>query len=127
MTMMTFRTMTPEECGVVELDNEGIVTQFHEKIIDPPGNLANGAVYLLEPEVINWLQQHPTHADFSTEVVPYFMGRIATWENTGIHRDIGTLQTLRAAQIDPQPNPCWPEPDIWELEFSNHPIHKFLD
>jgi len=38
--------------------------------------------------------------DFSTEVLPHFMGRINTFHNGIYHRDIGTVESLRAAQID---------------------------
>jgi mannose-1-phosphate guanylyltransferase len=124
ITMMTFESPTPETCGIVETDAEGIVNTFHEKSINPPGNQANGAVYILEPEVLKWIDNNPEVSDFSTELLPYFMGRIATWNNTGIHRDIGALKMLLHAQSDPQPISCWTETDAWQKEFLNNPIHK---
>ena len=83
--MMTFRTMTPTTCGIVELDARGVVTELYEKVSKPPDNLANGAVYLLDPESMSWIQTPAAVIDFSTAVLPHFLGRIATWENTGIH------------------------------------------
>ena len=65
MTMMTFESPTPSSCGVVELDNEGIVYGYHEKVLDPPSNLSNAAVYLLEPEVIDWVIENENAMDFS--------------------------------------------------------------
>ena len=53
--MMTFQTSLPEECGIVETDEAGIVTGFHEKVVKPPGTCANGAVYLVESELLDWL------------------------------------------------------------------------
>ena len=126
MTMMTFRTPTPATCGIVELDSDGVVRQFHEKVSNPPGNLANGAVYLLEPEVVRWVVDRPVVSDFSTEVLPEFLGRIATWENIGIHRDIGTVQSLLEAQEDPQPDCCWPDTDEWMYAYQNNPVHEQL-
>ena len=117
MTMMTFQTPTPETCGIVELDKNGVVQQLHEKVKHPPGNLANGAVYLLEPECLQWLNLYPDNKDFSTDVLPHFVGRIATWKNNEIHRDIGSINALRRAQSDPLPEPCWPEIDLWQEEF----------
>ena len=38
MTMMTFRTDDPSSCGIVELDDSGVVVEFHEKVENPPGN-----------------------------------------------------------------------------------------
>ena len=124
ITMMTFESPSPETCGIVETDVEGVVITFHEKSNNPLGNLANGAVYLLEPEVLKWIEVHPNINDFSTEVLPHFMGKIATWNNSLIHRDIGTLQMLQLAQSDPHPNSCWPEIDTWQKEFLSNPIHK---
>ena len=126
MTMMTFRTPTPTTCGIVEVDNEGVVHGIHEKISNPPGNLANGAVYLLEPGIVRWVTQRPRVSDFSTEVLPEFLGRIATWENTGIHRDIGVVQSLLDAQLDSLPDPCWPVEDEWMRAYRNSPVHQQL-
>ena len=126
MTMMTFRTEQPNLCGIVETDKEGVVQRFYEKNIDPPGNLANAAVYLLEPEVLLWIKQNPLATDFSTDVLPNFVGRVATWENTGILRDIGEIQSLLQAQNDLSFPTCWTEPDQWDKEFQNNPIHKRL-
>ena len=126
MTMMTFRSKTPETCGIVELDDAGIVQGIHEKVSNPPGNLANGAVYLLEPEILKWLMNNPLKTDFSTDVLPEFRGQIATWENTEIHRDIGTISSLLAAQLDPAPPFCWAETDDWQHAFMRNPIHGML-
>jgi len=122
MTMMTFKSSSPESCGIVELDDLGVVVKFHEKISNPPGNLANAAVYLLEPEVIEWINNHPEITDFSTEVLPHFIGKIATWNNIGVLRDIGTIEMLREAQTDDCEQPIWKQ-DEWLRQFNNNPIH----
>jgi len=86
ITMMTFNSPDPSSCGIVELDKNGVVIGFHEKVQNPPERLANAAVYLIEPEVIKWIENNPEITDFSTEVIPQFIGKIATWENKNIHR-----------------------------------------
>ena len=126
ITMMTFRTPTPSTCGIVELDSKGIVTKFHEKVSEPPGNLANGAVYLFESEVLDWIMDNDTLNDFSTEVLPQFIGRIATWENKGIHRDIGQIESLLEAQHDQCPISCWPDSDEWDHAYKSNPVHDCL-
>lgn len=99
ISMMTFNTSEPEACGIVALDDCGIVTAFHEKEKDPPGNLANGAVYILSPVVLDFLASLGKEViDFSTEVLPYFMGRINTFHNEVYHRDIGTVESLLIAR-----------------------------
>lgn len=127
ITMMTFRTLDPENCGIVEVNSDGIVFELHEKVVNPPGNLANGAVYLVESPVLAWLQENEFVTDFSTEVLPHFIGRIATWENTGIHRDIGTIASLRKAQLDPQPLHCWLKKDAWQSNFEDSEIYRELN
>jgi mannose-1-phosphate guanylyltransferase len=38
MTMLAFRTDDPSSCGILELDAQGVVVGFHEKVAHPPGN-----------------------------------------------------------------------------------------
>lgn len=101
ITMMTFDTTEPKACGIVELDDQGIVIAFHEKAENPPGNLANGAVYILSPLVLDFLTGLGKEViEFSTEVLPHFMGRINTYHNETYHRDIGNVESLRVARRD---------------------------
>lgn len=101
MTMMTFDTDVPQSCGIVELDARGVVQRFHEKVANPPGTRANGAVYIIEPEVVDFLGSlEREFLDFSIDVIPAFLGRIATYHNTGYHRDIGTIDSLRKAEAE---------------------------
>jgi len=98
ITMMTFFTQAPDTRGVVELDEYGVVKAFHEKIQNPPGNLANGAVYIVEPSVFEFLDSlGKEEIDFSTEVLPNYLDRICTFHNDIYHRDIGTMESYEAA------------------------------
>ena len=126
ITMMTFETSSPETCGIVKTDPDGIVLDFQEKPKNPSGIQANGAVYMLEPEVLKWIIENSDLSDFSTEVIPHFIGRIATWKNSGIHKDIGAKTILKQAQFDPKPSSCWPEMDAWQKEFLSNPIHHHI-
>jgi mannose-1-phosphate guanylyltransferase len=91
ITMLTFTTDTPHNCGIVELDDQGIVVGFHEKVMHPPSNLANGAVYIIEQVVVDFIASKGTpQVDISTEVLPHFLNRIATFHNADVHIDIGT-------------------------------------
>jgi mannose-1-phosphate guanylyltransferase len=99
MTMMTFRTDAPESCGIVELDGRGVVRAFHEKVKNPPGDLANAAVYILAPSVLDFVAGLGEEvSDFSTGVLPHYVGRMNTFHNNVYHRDIGTLASLAAAR-----------------------------
>lgn len=104
MSMLAFRTDDPRSCGILELDDQSLVTAFHEKVANPPGNLANAAVYVLEPEVVNFAAAlgRPV-LDLQTEVIPSFIGRILAVETNGYHRDIGNPESLRRAHLEFQP------------------------
>lgn len=98
ITMLTFSTDAPSSCGILELDTNGVVQAFHEKVANPPGNLANGAVYILEPTIFEFIESlDKEEIDFSTEVLPKYLGRIYTFHNNIYHRDIGTLKSYEAA------------------------------
>ena len=72
-----------------------------KKVKNPPGNLANGAVYVTAPTVMNFLADlNKKTIDFSTEVLPHYLGRINTFHNDSYHRDIGTVESLLAAQTE---------------------------
>ena len=124
ITMLTFESDNPSSCGVVELNTEGIVEQFHEKVKSPPSRLANGAVYMIEQEVLTWLNENETVTDFSSQVIPNFLGRIATFNKVGVYRDIGTVDALRCAQLDPIPDMHFGKDDSWFMNFRSNPIHS---
>lgn len=98
ITMMIFRSDTPENCGIVELDVEGVVVGFHEKIDNPPGNLANGAVYIISSELIHILGKKMYAAsDFTTDVLQKLLGRIYTYETKEDFIDIGLPESYQKA------------------------------
>lgn len=98
MTMLAFRTDDPRSCGILEIAGDHVVKAFHEKVAAPPGNLANAAVYIVEPEVADFISRFDSpFVDFSTQIIPAFLGRILAVENEGYHRDIGTPESLSRA------------------------------
>jgi mannose-1-phosphate guanylyltransferase len=98
MTMMTFRTEDPSSCGIVELDERGVVIGFHEKVKCPPGNLANGAVYILSSELLQKLRTDLNYImDFSTEVLHRFKGQIFSYETSETFLDVGTPESYEKA------------------------------
>ena len=99
LTMLTFNTDTPSSCGIVEIDCHNVVQRFHEKVLHPPGNRANGALYAFDGDfLVDVKLIHPAPIDFSTEVIPKFLGRIQTWHTDQLYLDIGTPQSLTRAQ-----------------------------
>lgn len=93
MTMMTFKTDNPSACGVVELNKDNVVTNFFEKQPNPPGNIANGAIYILSKELINqFLTTFRDAVDFSNDVIPSLLGKIYSYETKRQLIDIGTIE-----------------------------------
>lgn len=101
ITIMTFRTDNPQSCGIVEVLSNGIVYKFHEKIKDPPNDIANAAVYIFEPNVIDYLIENcKVFSDISNDLLPNFIGKMQIYHNSDYHRDIGTPESLMQACID---------------------------
>lgn len=95
MTMMTFSTHQPRQCGIVETDAQGVLTGFYEKVEQPPGHIANGAVYALSPSLVREVQASGA-ADFSLEVLPRMVNRIFTHYTEKTLVDIGTVEVYDA-------------------------------
>ncbi|UPY38181.1 nucleotidyltransferase family protein [Sediminicoccus sp. KRV36] len=101
MTMLAFRTDEPSSCGILQLDSQGLVQAFHEKVPNPPGNLANAAVYMIGAEVVARAAAFGRPVvDLSTEVIPPLVGRILAFETAGYHRDIGNPESLARAHAE---------------------------
>ena len=99
LTMLTFETDKPQSCGIVEIDNQGIVQAFHEKVDNPPGNRANGAVYAFNRDFLEATNAaKPKPGDFSIDILPSVVGKIFTCEATGRFIDIGSPEALKKAR-----------------------------
>jgi mannose-1-phosphate guanylyltransferase len=97
--MLTFTSHRPSSCGIVETDGDGVVVGFHEKVANPPGNRANGALYVFDQPFLDWLvTYYPSASDFSTEVLPHCLGRIYTWHTNLPYIDIGIPEALLEAE-----------------------------
>lgn len=98
MTVMAFRTPTPSTCGILELDDRSVVVGFHEKVANPPGDLASGAIYLLSSEFLSLAAtQFTAVTDFSTQIFPYLVGKVFSYETHATFIDIGNLQSYTQA------------------------------
>lgn len=98
MTMMTFKTDSPKSCGILKINKQGVVKKIYEKKKNPPGNLANGAVYILSPELTKQLK-NKKYTDFSTQVLPTLIGKIYTYYTKSVFIDIGTLKNYKKSQL----------------------------
>lgn len=120
ISMVTFVTEDPKSCGICEI-SEGILVGFREKDSNATGNIANGAVYIFEPEVIEWISKNKNIVDISTQVIPRYLGKISVWNHDGIFRDIGNIDSLLKAQSDKQPENIFLK-DEWDSKFESSDI-----
>ena len=99
MTMLTFHTNQPHTCGIVELDDQNVVTAFHEKSEEFVGNIANGAVYAFGSEFIDFVRniKHNTF-DFSLDIIPRLINKIYTYNTNLPFVDIGSPPNLQHAR-----------------------------
>lgn len=98
-TMALFRADNPQSCGIVVMDGSKVIREFHEKQANPPGNLANAAAFVFEPEIFDYLAGTGNGMiDLSAEIIPRLIGRIQGFEINGYHRDIGTPESLEMAR-----------------------------
>ena len=101
ITMMTFKTTSPKDCGIVKINFEGVVMELHEKVSYDVGDLASGAIYIFDQIALaKMVSLHKKILDISTEVLPLFIGRINTYLNEDYLRDIGTIESLKQAELD---------------------------
>ena len=100
LTMLTFTTSQPSRCGIVQVDSNDHLLAFYEKIVKPPGNKANGAVYVFDSDFMDSLKKiKPPPEDFSNDVIPKFIDKIQTYHTLEPYIDIGRPETLQQAQI----------------------------
>ena len=97
-TMLVFDTDRPRECGIVEYDDEFVLTGFHEKVDEPPSSEANGAVYLVSATFLQDLhRQAPKLYEISTDLIPMLIGRMNCYFTKQYFQDIGRPETLDEA------------------------------
>ena len=90
-TMMAFKADNPSSCGILELNNN-ILINFFEKDLNATGNLANGAVFIMNTKIIEIIHNLKNkQPDISVDLIPQLLGKINIFENTDTHIDIGNM------------------------------------
>lgn len=100
MTMATFNTTSPELCGTVLTDSDGIVVDFYEKTTESRSLRANAAIYVVSAESkMFFLSLSSTENDISLNIIPKLLGKIQEHFLPGDFIDIGSPTGLAAAEI----------------------------
>jgi mannose-1-phosphate guanylyltransferase len=94
----TFETQNPKECGVLVINTDKTIREFHEKVDNPPTNVANAAIYFFTPEIRESLEMLSVgENDISRHLIPRIMTGLYTHNFEGLFVDIGTPDGLRLA------------------------------
>lgn len=94
----TFETLHPQSCGVLVINPDKTVLEFHEKVVIPPTNIANAAIYIFTPEVRKpILELTQLENDISKNLIPKIMSGLYTHNFEGLFIDIGTPEGFALA------------------------------
>ena len=98
LTALSFKSEHPKSCGIFELNEKKVVINFYEKKENPPGNIANGAVYMLSREFIySYQDKFRSAIDFSLDVMPNLKNKIYVFETNDFFIYIGTIESYKNA------------------------------
>jgi mannose-1-phosphate guanylyltransferase len=97
VTIGVYDVPDPSRCGIVQVDDNGVVRDFVEKPQAPVGNLAFSGLMLATPSLLDVIP-NTCPVDLGFHVLPQIVGRMAAYRIPDFLMDIGTLETYRAAQ-----------------------------
>lgn len=99
-SLLLFQTEQPQSCGIVKLNKDNVVVEFHEKVQNPPGNLASGALFIFSPNVYQkyfYNLDNSVYRELSVDIIPQMIGHLNGWQTDMPYMDIGTPQMLEKA------------------------------
>jgi len=96
-TLGVYQVADPTRCGVVVMDDDGMVQSFVEKPAQAESNWAFSGVMAAHPEILELVpEQRP--ADIGFHLLPKLVGKMAACKMGGFVLDIGTISSYTAAQ-----------------------------
>ena len=96
-TIGTYEVPNPSRCGIVQVDQGGIVRDFVEKPKVPIGNLAFSGLMLATPSLLDVIPDI-SPVDLGFHVLPKLVGQMAAYRIPDFLIDVGTLETYQTAQ-----------------------------
>ena len=94
--------------GILQVNEDHIVTDFHEKPLDPISNTANMGVYLFNSDVLNqvlWTDHSNPRSkhDFGNDIIPELLSKklkVYAYPFQGYWVDVGTIESYWKSQMD---------------------------
>jgi mannose-1-phosphate guanylyltransferase len=96
-TIGLYEVTNPSQCGIVTVDQDGMVRDFVEKPAKPASNLAFTGVLIASPVIFEAIPQQAP-ADIGFDVLPKLIGRMAAYKVTDFLVDIGTAEKYERVQ-----------------------------
>lgn len=96
-TMGVNKVANPHQCGIVTVDQEGVVQGFVEKPANPAGDLAFSGILLATPAIFEAIPKR-IPSDIGFDVLPKLVGRMAAYPVSDYLVDIGTPDSYQYAQ-----------------------------
>ena len=99
-TLTLFHAAQPSACGIVTVDNSGLVVDYVEKPAEPSGDLANAGIYAFSPSLLDEITG-PAPKDIGYDLLPMLVGRARTvLLQDSYFIDIGTPDALQRANAE---------------------------
>jgi mannose-1-phosphate guanylyltransferase len=98
-TIGVYEVTDPSRCGIVQVDDDGVVRDFVEKPQAPSGNLAFSGLMLATPALLNVIPE-TNPVDLGFHVLPHIVGRMAAFRIRDYLLDIGTPENYQMAQAN---------------------------
>lgn len=94
--------------GILETDEEGVITAFKEKPKVPKSNLASMGIYIfnyktLRAALVEDSKDEKSDHDFGKNIIPMLMERgkkLVAYTYKGYWKDVGTISSLHQANMD---------------------------
>lgn len=94
--------------GIMNVDEEGTITDFEEKPVEPKSNLASMGIYIFTYEVLKKYleadERDPSSAnDFGKNIIPTMLEngeKMVSFRFEGYWKDVGTIHSLWEANMD---------------------------
>ena len=91
--------------GIMNVDEEGTITDFEEKPAEPKSNLASMGIYIFTYEVLKKYleadERDPSSAnDFGKNIIPENGEKMVSFRFEGYWKDVGTIHSLWEANMD---------------------------
>jgi mannose-1-phosphate guanylyltransferase len=96
-TIGVYSVPDPERCGIVELDQNDVVTSFVEKPASPRSNLAFAGIMIATQQLLRAIPEK-AGADIAFDVLPRLIGKMRGYPVADYLLDIGTRENYEQAQ-----------------------------